>query len=69
MAYTEYAVEMNDIGAGRFKRQIDVFPTYEEAVEFAESDYALSLVLDGEYLNIIYIDYDDNGDEVDWGSM
>lgn len=63
---TEYAVEVNN-SKDIFVRQIDVFQTYEEALEFA-NNYDEEL-LDGEYLNIIYIDYDENEDEVGFGSV
>lgn len=60
IAKTEYALEVNnEIG---FVRQIDVFDTYEEAEEF-QKKYNEPLN-DGEYLNIIYIDYDENGNEI-----
>ena len=62
---TEYAVEVNnDIG---FVRQLDVFNSYEEALDFQEN-YNKPLK-DGEYLNIIYIDYDENEDEMGFGSV
>lgn len=63
---TEYAVEVNN-SKDIFVEQIDVFQTYEEAVEFMEN-YKEPLS-DGEYLNIIYIDYDENGDEFGFGSV
>lgn len=62
---TEYAVEINgEIG---FIRQIDVFETYEEAKEFA--DNYNGVLLDDEYLNIIFINYDEDGDEIEFGSV
>ena len=60
---TEYAVEINN--GRRFIRQIELFDTYEEADEFA-SNYNEPL-LDGEYLNIIFIEYDEDGDEIGVG--
>ena len=64
-AYTEYAVEINgEIG---FVRQIDVFDTYEEAKEFV--DNYTGVLLDDEYLNIIFIDYDEDGDEIALGTV
>ena len=54
---TEYAVEVNY--GGKFVRQIDVFDTYEAAEEFADN-YNGELTW-GEYLNIIFIDYDEDG--------
>ena len=65
ISYTEYAVEINNNKG--FVRQIDVFSTYEEAEEFADN-YKKPLN-DGEYLNIIFIDYDKNGDEIDFGTV
>ena len=65
MNKTEYAVELNNEKG--FVRQIDVFDTYEQAVEFQENyDEPLN---NGEYLNIIFIDYDENGDEIGFGSV
>lgn len=59
--YTEYAVEVyNNNG---FVRQIDVFDTYSKAVEFAEN-YNEELSAD-EHLNITYIVYDKNENEID----
>lgn len=62
---TEYAVEVNN--GGRFVRQIDVFDTYEAACEFTDK-YDGELAW-GEYLNIIFIDYDEDGDEVEFGTV
>ena len=62
---TEYAVEVNHERWG-FVRQIEVFATYDDACDFAESyDGELR---DEEYLNIIFIDYDENGDEICFGT-
>lgn len=63
--YTEYAVEVNNDKG--FVKQIDVFTTYEEAEAFADN-YKEPLD-DGEYLNIIFIDYDENGNEVEFGTV
>lgn len=63
--YTEYAVEVNNRKG--FLRQIEVFSTYEEALEF-ESKYKEPLAED-EYLNIIFIDYDIYGDEIAFGTV
>lgn len=62
---TEYAVEVyNEKG---FVWQIDVFNTYEEACDFANNcDEPL---LDEEYLKIMFIDYDENGDEIAFGTV
>lgn len=65
-AYTEYAVEVNNDKG--FVRQIDVFSSYEEAEVFAEN-YDEEQLNDDECLNIIFIDYDENGDEIDFGSV
>ena len=65
IAYTEYAVEVNNNKG--FVRQIDVFNTYEEAEEFT-NDYKEPLN-NGEYLNIIYIDYNENDDEIGFGTV
>lgn len=65
VAYTEYAVEINNDKG--FVRQIDVFSTYEEAEEFADN-YKEPLN-DEEYLNIIFIDYNKSGDEIDFGTV
>ena len=62
---TEYAVEINNDRG--FVRQIDVFDTYEKACEFTDK-YDGELTL-GEYLNIIFIDYDEYGDEIGFGSV
>lgn len=66
MKTTEYAVEINDKNY-KFVRQIDVFDTYEEAEYFMENNN--EQLKDGEYFNIIYIDYDENGDEIGFGSV
>lgn len=65
VAYTEYAVEVNDEKG--FEYQVDIFPTIEAAINCAKSsDINLK---DGQYINIIWIDYDENGDEIAFGSM
>lgn len=65
VAYTEYAVEVNNENG--FVRQIDVFQTIEKAEEYAKSgDIKLE---DGQYINIIWIDYNENNDEIGFGSM
>lgn len=65
IARTEYAVEVNNEKG--FVRQIDVFDTYEQAEDFANK-YNEPLE-DEEYLNIIFIDYDENGDEIQFGTV
>ena len=65
VSYTEYAVEINNEEG--FVKQIDVFGTYEEAENFV-NNYKEPLD-DGEYLNIIFIDYDENENEIDFGTV
>lgn len=62
---TMYAVEINNEKG--FVKQLDVFNTYEEAVKFKER--YRELLSSEEYLNIIYIDYDKNGDEIEFGTV
>lgn len=64
-AYTEYFVEVNNESG--FVRQLEVFQTYEEAVKFID-DYNEPLNKN-EYLNIIFVDYNENGDEIAFGSV
>ena len=66
---TEYAVELmrEHNNGNKFIRQVDVFDTYEEACEFADN-YKEPLA-DDEYLNIIFIDYNENGDEIEFGTV
>lgn len=65
VASTEYAVEVNNEKG--FVRQIETFPTYEEAEAFTKNnDVKLG---ESEYLNIIYIDYNADGDEVGFGTV
>lgn len=62
---TEYAVEINN--SNGFVRQLDVFQTYEEAKHFCDE---FNSPLDNEeYLNIIFIDYDEFGNEVRFGTV
>ena len=63
--WTEYAVEVNNEKG--FVRQIDVFQSYEEACDFA--DNCNEPLNDDEYLNIIFIDYNKNGDEIAFGTV
>ena len=60
---TEFAVELNDKYG--FVEQIDVFDSYEEAEIFA-ANYREPLA-SGEYLNIIFIDYDEFDNEIGIG--
>ena len=64
-AYTDYFVEVNNESG--FVRQFEVFQTYEEAVKFTD-DYNEPLNKN-EYLNIIFVDYNENGDEIAFGSV
>lgn len=64
-AYTEYFVEVNNESG--FVKQLEVFQTYEEAVRFID-DYNEPLNKN-EYLNIIFVDYNENGDEIAFGSV
>ncbi len=64
-AYTEYAVEVNNENG--FVFQIDTFRTLEAAESFAKRNKGI--VGTNEYLNIIYIDYDENGDEIRFGTV
>lgn len=62
---TEYAVEVNNKNG--FVRQLDIFQTYEQAECFREKcDEPLD---DDEYLNIIFIDYDEFGNEIGMGTV
>lgn len=63
--YTEYAVEINNDKG--FVRQIDVFTSYEKAEEFA-NNYKEPLN-EEEYINIIFIDYDENDNEIGFGTV
>lgn len=69
VATTEYAVEIMREANGfpQLVKQLEVFGTYEEAEAFKE-EYKEPLRND-EYLNIIYIDYDEFGDEIGFGSV
>lgn len=64
-AYTEYSVDVNNESG--FVRQLEVFQTYEEAVKFT-TDHNEPLNKN-EYLNIIFVDYNENGDEIAFGSV
>ena len=63
---TEYAVEIrNEKG---FVEQIDIFETYDDAEDFYDN-YDVSELNEGEYLDIIFIDYNEYGDEIDFGTV
>ena len=64
-AYTKYAVEINNDNG--FVRQLEVFSSYDEAERFADG-YNEPLKQD-EYLNIIFIDYNSNDDEIAFGTV
>lgn len=61
IASMEYAVEVRDVQG--FVRQIDVFATYEEAEAFVNACDE-DILYSGEYLCIILIKYDENGNEI-----
>ena len=63
--YTEYAVEINNDKG--FVRQLEVFASYEEAEAF--TNCCKEPLNDDEYFNIIFIDYDENGDEIAFGTV
>ena len=63
--YTEYAVEINNDNG--FVRQLEVFNSYEKAEEFANN--CEEPLRDDEYFNIIFIDYNEDGDEVGFGTV
>lgn len=65
IAHTEYAVEINNDKG--FVRQIDVFDNYEEACAFVDKN-SVQLTSD-EYFNVIFIDYNGDGDEVGFGTV
>lgn len=65
VAYTEYAVEINNDKG--FVRQMDVFDSYKAAEDFVNK-YDKPLDSD-EYLNIIFIDYDEHGNEIEFGTV
>lgn len=69
VAYTEYAVELmrEQKNGDKFIEQIDVFDTYEKACDFTDN-YKEPLA-DDEYLNIIFIDYDEYGNEIEFGTV
>lgn len=65
VAYTEYAVEIND-NTG-FVRQLDVFNSYEDAETFIK--HCNESLNDDEYFNIVFIDYNTDGDEIAFGTV
>lgn len=67
VASTEYAVEVNNDKG--FVRQIDVFKSYDKAEEFIKKNKNKIQLADGEYFNIIFIDYDKNGNEINFGTV
>lgn len=60
---TEYAVEVYNKHHDNFKEQIDVFETYEEAQKYIE-ETDIDIDKKSEYLGILEIEYDDDGDEI-----
>lgn len=68
VAYTEYAVEIHSSDLRRpFVKQLDVFDSYEAAEAFYNS-YSEPLGKDEE-LSIIFIDYDENDNEIAFGPV
>lgn len=68
VAYTEFAVEVWNMKDDTFIRRLAVFPTYDEAEKYFdecdEDDFS-----NIEYLQIIYIDYDENDNEISFGAF
>ena len=64
--YTEYAVEVHDEKG--FNRPLDVFDSYEKAEAFCDS-YDKSELADDEWLSIVFIDYNKDGDEICCGTV
>ena len=67
VSYTEFAVEVMDKD-NHFVTQLEVFKTYEEACRYVEW-FDLGTLDDGEWLSIIFIDYDENDNEVEFGTV
>jgi len=66
---TEYAVHImrNTDNGPKFVTQIDVFSTLHEAEQFVKLyDYPLN---DNEFLEIVYINYDELGNEIESGTL
>lgn len=59
--HEEYALNVRRISNGDFLYQIDCYQTYEEAAE-AEKEPLDNP--DKEYYDIVYIEYDENGNEI-----
>lgn len=64
--YTEYAVEVHDEKG--FNRPLDVFGSYEKAQVFCDS-YDKSELADDEWLSIVFIDYNKDGNEICCGTV
>lgn len=64
--YTEYAVEVHDEKG--FNRPLDVFDSYEKAEAFCDS-YDKSELADDEWLSIVFIDYNKDGNEICCGTV
>ena len=60
---TEYAVEVYNKYHDNFVEQIDVFKTYEEAVQYIKESN-IDIDKDSEYFDITEIEYDDNDNEI-----
>ena len=60
---TEYAVEVYNKYHDNFVEQVDVFETYEEAVQYIK-ETNIDIDIDSEYFDITEIEYDDNDNEI-----
>ena len=60
---TEYAVEVYNKYHDNFVEQIDIFKTYEEAIQYIKESN-IDIDKDSEYFNITEIEYDDNDNEI-----
>lgn len=72
VASTEYAVEVfrekEDGVSRKFVRQIDCFSDLEKAEAFIDA-YDKTLLDPKEYLDVTFIECDENGDEIDYGPV
>lgn len=71
VAYTEFAVELRSTADGSFISQLEVYPIYEEAERCWQSliDYGTTeSIADTAYPVIVYIDYDENDNEIGFGT-
>lgn len=63
---TEYTVEIYDAVTNNHIKQVDVFATYKEANTYCINN---PLDEDKEIYSIWYIDYNDDGEEIDAGPV